>query len=350
MGWRCCILARSNLKLDGSKAHTFKSFEFLEVMFRSQNVLLRTVVIYRPPESSKNKATKSDFFVDVSSLLEIIVPSPGFILIGGDFNLHLGHHESCISEKFFDLLESRCLSQHVTEATHIKWHILDLLITRASDQVINGVHVSEDLVSDHNLVQFGINLSRPPNTRSYSKFNSIDCADFNVRLQSTFSNFLTDMGPDGLCDFYNQSITDILNEVVPMVIKTVIEKPCAAWYLANSDELIIMRRMVRQCESKWRTTRLAVHRDIFVVKRLEYARRCDELKGNYHRNRIEASDMKGLFAIVDELTGSKKSRSLIKPIPTLILISCVMFLHHISRREYNCCGTVLYQFLIRRQF
>ena len=74
----------------------------------------------------------------------------------------------------------------------------------------------------------------------------------------------------------------------------------------------LSKRSVRQCERKWRVTRLDVHRDIFI-SRLKYCRRCDKLKRDYHRNRIENSDTKGLFAIADELTGTKKCRAMITP-------------------------------------
>ncbi|KAJ8050076.1 hypothetical protein HOLleu_03133 [Holothuria leucospilota] len=138
-GGGVAILSRCHLKADNRKTHSFKSFECLEVSFRSQSVLLRTIVVYRPPESYKNKATKNDFLADFSSLLEIVLPLPGFLLIGGDFNLHFGHHESPMSRKFQDLLESRGLSQHVADPTHVKGQTLDLLITRASDQLIDDV-------------------------------------------------------------------------------------------------------------------------------------------------------------------------------------------------------------------
>ena len=128
----------------------------------------------------------------------------------------------------------------MTDATHVDGHILDLLITRASDQLVTDVRVSEDLVSDHTLVNFGVNISRPVNsriTRSYRKFSTIDCDDLSDKLHSTFSHFPPNSGPDQLCDYYNQSITSILDEFAPIVTKTVTEKPRAAWYSENADEL-----------------------------------------------------------------------------------------------------------------
>ena len=110
-GGGVAILAKSNLKLGDKKSHKFKSFECLEVTLRSQSALLRNVVVYRAPESKRNKATKSDFLSDFSCLLEEIMPLPGLLLIGGDFNFHMDDMKSHASEKFLDLLESRGLQQ-----------------------------------------------------------------------------------------------------------------------------------------------------------------------------------------------------------------------------------------------
>ena len=315
-GGGVAILARSNLKLDHKKSYCFKTFECLEVTFRSQSVLLRTVVIYRPPASNKNKSTRNDFLVEFSSLLEIIIPLPGLLLIGGDFNFHLDCNESHDSAQLLDLLDSRNLMQHVEDATHVNGHTLDLLITRASDQLITDVRTSEDLVSDHNLVQFHVKFSRPPNakvTRTFRKFSDIDHDKFNDRLQSKFSVFPPSPDPDRLCDYYNHSITEILDEIAPFITKTIVDKSRAAWYSINSDELYQLKRSVRQSERIWRTTRLTVHREIFITNRLKYCRRCDELKRDYHCNCIGKSDTKGLFSIVDALTGTKKANSVLKP-------------------------------------
>lgn len=42
------------------------------------------------------------------------------------------------SAKFADILELMCLTQHVRSPTHIQGHILDLVITRNFDDIIQG--------------------------------------------------------------------------------------------------------------------------------------------------------------------------------------------------------------------
>ena len=106
---------------------------------------------------------------------------------------------------------------------------------------------------------------------------------------------------------------NILDELAPIVSKTVIVKPRALWYSNHAEELNNLKASVRKVERKWRSTKLTVHREIFVAKRLEYCRRIDGLKSDYHRSRIEQSDTKGLFSIIDDLTGNKKTDSVVLP-------------------------------------
>ena len=226
--------------LDNKKSHSFKSFECLEVSLRSRSALLRTVVIYRPPESKNNEVTKSDFLVDFSALLALLIQLPGYLVIGGDFNCR----ESRDTVKLLDLLDSRGLVQHVVEATHTSGQTLDLIITCASDQLITDVRVTDDLVPDHSLVHFGINMSRPPNAKSvrwYRKLSAMDCDTLSDRIQSSFSDFPADARVDQLCDFYDKSMSKILDELSPVTSKTVIENPRAPWY---SDELLQARRIL----------------------------------------------------------------------------------------------------------
>ena len=159
-------LIRSNIKVESTKAHSFKSFECLEVVLRSKSELLRTFVIYRPPESSKNKSNKTDFLCEFSSLLEYTFTLPGFLLIIGDFNFDITNLQSHDSVKLIDLLDSRNLKQHVSHPTHDKGHTLDLVISRIQNELISNITTNEELHSDHKFIQFLVNVRRPPNIKN----------------------------------------------------------------------------------------------------------------------------------------------------------------------------------------
>ena len=61
------------------------------------------------------------------------------LFISGDFNFHLDVSGDVDAAKF---AEAMCLTQHVRSPTHIQGHILDLVITRNSDNIIKGRPIS----------------------------------------------------------------------------------------------------------------------------------------------------------------------------------------------------------------
>lgn len=79
-------------------------------------------------------------------------PEP--LVIAGDFNFHMDLMHSKDAETFNELLETFGLSQHVLVPTHIFGHILDLIITRSTNDLILGPINATFRLSDHFLVVF----------------------------------------------------------------------------------------------------------------------------------------------------------------------------------------------------
>ena len=64
-------------------------------------------LLFIGPRSPREiRLPRGDFLSDFSCLLEEIMPLPGLLLIGGDFNFHMDDMKSHASEKFLDLLET----------------------------------------------------------------------------------------------------------------------------------------------------------------------------------------------------------------------------------------------------
>ena len=317
-GGGVAVIARSNLVVKEKKCHDFQSFESLDITFQSKSELLRILVIYRPPRSSSNRVSTSSFLSDFTELLESVVIEPGRLMIAGDFNFHVDDPDSRDASKLLDLLDANGLVQHVKEATHCKGHTLDLLITRESENFLFNIGVTNDLVSDHGLVHFDTCISRPPLrkvTKSRRKFNEMDSEAFKSRLSQALCEIPVSMDVNQMMTQYEHSVSQILDDLAPLKQKTIIDKPHCPWYC---DELADLKREVRQCERKWKTTGLTVHREMFNSKRAEYCRRADEIKAAYHRSRIDSADTKGLFSIVNDLTSDKRQTASILPsnIPT----------------------------------
>ena len=304
-GGGVAVIARSNLSIIEKRKSTYQSFESLDITFRSASQCLHVIAIYRPPKSTKNTASVNDFVSEFSTLLETAVPSPGHLLIAGDFNLHLEDVSSIDAVKFADLLHCTGLQQHVHGPTHSKGHTLDLLITRSTDQILHSIRTEDSLNSDHSLVIFGMRIQRPRNkkiTTARRDLRNINIAQLQDNLANSFANYPADMNAERLLELYQDTVTNILDTAAPLVEKVINDKVRAPWF---STEFLTLRKVMRNLEAKWKKSHLEIDRQLFLTKRHEYFRLCDKAKTSYHRTRIEEADSRRLFNIVSELTSTK---------------------------------------------
>jgi len=119
----------------------FESFEYVALQLRSscQAVL---VTIYRPPKYSAH------FVDDFFKLLSVVCIDFDCVVIVGDFNIHIDNPKDGSAKELFYILDNFELSQYVTEPTHNKGHILDLIISKGLN--ISEVVVTDVAFSDHN--------------------------------------------------------------------------------------------------------------------------------------------------------------------------------------------------------
>ena len=66
-----------------------------------------------------------------------------------DFDIRVDDHNHMATCHFFDLLELISLNRRASESTHELGHVLDLIITRNSDNFISGQRMSDILFSDN---------------------------------------------------------------------------------------------------------------------------------------------------------------------------------------------------------
>lgn len=137
------------------------SFEFSEWNISTDSFRARLSIIYRPPYSTVHPVTLNAFFADFGLYLESIILSPEPLVITGDFNIHIDVANDPVACEFLDLLTSMGLKQHVIGPTHESGHTLDLLITRAHEDVIRGVPVIDRYISDHAAVLCCLNSVKP---------------------------------------------------------------------------------------------------------------------------------------------------------------------------------------------
>ena len=200
----------------------YDSFEYLCGIVRCcPKILLLT--IYRPPNLSVVM-----FLEEFCELLsEICVPFDS-IIISGDFNLHIDKFDNPHSRDFLALLDTFNLTQHVQGPTHSQGHTLDLVITK-------GVTVSLDIkelgVSDHRCIFFNACLP------AYSKTTSLVTSKrlLNDNTSALFEQALVkvhnplEQTADGLLDYFNLVMTQIMDEIAPYKVKALSGKQKAPW-------------------------------------------------------------------------------------------------------------------------
>lgn len=282
------------------------SFECLEVYMSDATTCLRVLVLYRPPPSSKNSLTKGMFFEEFSNLLECHTTSSGKLLILGDFNFHWECSNDPDTSQLRTLLASYNLVQHVTGATHVNGHCLDLVISRLADDLVISTDVSS-LVSDHHAVHSNLRLQKPTLSKksvSFRKYKEIDPVQFraDLLLTSLFRNPASTL--DELVTQYNSCIREIVDLHAPLKTKFVTSHPPAPWF---TPEIVCAKKERRKCEERWRKTGLVVHREIFTAQRTTVNNMiCASKKMYYNKMIHECPDQKSLFQILKNLLYSNK--------------------------------------------
>lgn len=79
----------------------FATFEYINVTTRTAGFCLYITIIYRPPSTCLGQ-----FAEEFSTLLEQLVMSTEYLLIVGDFNIHIDDSSNPEAAQFLSLIES----------------------------------------------------------------------------------------------------------------------------------------------------------------------------------------------------------------------------------------------------
>ena len=274
------------------------SFEHMECKIQCQNTLLQLLLVYRP--------SISVFVTEFGGLLEQMLTSALEFVIMGDFNIHCDQTENCDTTAFINLLESCDLKQHVEVQTHSRGHMLDLLITRSSSDIIKSIEVFDPAISDHSMVSCSLDVfksKRPRESLSYRRIKAIDIQQFTKDiiespLADTFSALVD---PKDLVASYNTLLGKLLDKHAPLKTKT-------------KFSLVFRLKSFRKSKAetnKWRSTKLTVHRDIYKIQRNKVEGLIKKAKRQYYNNLIlqcnEQGNSNRVFRVLDKLLGRKTS-------------------------------------------
>ena len=184
----------------------------------------------------------------------------------GDFNLHVDDGDDFQAKRFVDILESYNLRQHVTGATHISGHTLDLVITKSNDAflIISGISIFDPVISDHSAVTINLLLQKPQFRKETRNFRKLRSIDYDA-LYDDINNSALIKEPSSHLDIlvyqYHNMLRSLLDRHTAIKQHVVTVRPSAPLY---STEIALNKRMRRKLERKWRSTQLPSDRELYV--------------------------------------------------------------------------------------
>jgi Endonuclease/Exonuclease/phosphatase family len=303
------LLYKSHLHIKPAAIPSFPSFESLCVILALPSTSITILIIYRPPSLSK-----SNFYLDFSTLLESLSTTPSEFLIIGDFNFHVDAPVPSSDSPFLDLLETFSLSQHISFPTHTSSHILDLLITRSSSKLVASTCPIDLGISDHLAVCSTLTLPvtlRPARvTKTIRNFRSINTTAFSRDILNSllYSNPATTLS--SYLNQFNTSITAILNKHAPEKTITCNERVHKPFI---TKEIRSQKAKRSKLETIFRRTRSSLDLLNMKTQARHVAKLISSARSSYFKSLISlcSSQPKKLWSCLDSLL----SRSTPKTLP-----------------------------------
>lgn len=124
------------------------------------------------------------------------------------------------------------LIQHVKKPTHEHGHILDLIVTRKSDDLIDGTPFPDKFISDHSSVLCRLKTARPSlvtKNVTFRKYKSIDISAFMDDISNSNLYRKTHGNIDELVASFNNTFRSTLDHHAPVKSKNITIRPRVPW-------------------------------------------------------------------------------------------------------------------------
>ena len=245
----------------------------------------------------------SVFLNDFRSVLEPHLIAPAYLLVTGDFNIHVDVPNDGEAKRFLDLLDTMNLSQHIHEPTHILGHKLDLIITRQDESnFIQNLSIDWK-ISDHFTVLFNVTIQKPPPLRknlTFRKVHKINTDVFKSDLRVAISQLEPCHSIEGVVGRYNDTLGNLIDQHAPNITRTVTIRHHSPWY---TEELRREKITRRQLEKVWRTSRSEEDLDAFRKQRQLVADLTQSAKKSFFGELLAENkhNPKNAFKVIDTL-------------------------------------------------
>ena len=322
------------------------TFEHLDVKSTQTSRPVRVVIIYRPPTTSVQS-----FLDEFATYVNEIVVTRQDILIVGDFNLHCELNSAPGVKLLNDILAENNLKQHVTEPTHMKGHMLDLVITRSSSSIVSSTTAYPSSISDHYSVVFRLSSASPVSARAVKQlrdFRGLDVVRLETDLSSRLASIDTTLDVNTMVGQYEHAVLSTIDLHAPVTVRM---KACRRKEPCYNDDIHQARALRRANEKRWRTTKLEVHRQIFVEHRTAVNNMIKRAKRAHYESVLSSLDQRTCFRVVNTLL---KPPGIIIPQSSNIETLCNDFATYFAEKtqgirmqihtkltndeEYSCCA------------
>jgi len=272
-----CLLYDNSLNIRLIQLPTFTSFESLAVYVYRAGFNAVIVVLYRPGSSNVTQL----FFDELSDMLERLAIYSSPLVIVGDFNVHVDDRADTSSAKLHDILVNYCLQQHVASPTHVCGHILDLFITRDSQDIVM-MPIDTPLLSDHSFVVGEVNCLTPASA-SVSRHQVRNWRTFDIDA-FTADLLRTKLVVSPPCDVtdaftcYNDTLRLLLDKHAPSELKLVRRRSdTAPWY---DKECRSVKKTTRNLERRYRSRRTVENKSAW--------RQQFDFQRNFYQNKVNS--------------------------------------------------------------
>ena len=202
------ILHKANITVSSkSSDNVAKSFEHCDMVFKTGSRSLHVCVVYRPPPS-KNKLTTSMFFEEFTPFLQDRSLSAEDFIMVGDTNFHLDKSTDHDVNKFLTLLYIFYFKQHVASFTHRSGHMLDVVVTKNNQNIVQDTIVG-DMISDHNIIVFKVLHPKPKPIRvsvTTRKCRDVDMSAVKADISAKLSVDANVSSASELTTVYNETL------------------------------------------------------------------------------------------------------------------------------------------------
>lgn len=189
----------------------------------------------------------------------------------------------------------------------MRGHILELVISRASEQLLTSVTVRPMSIADHHSVNCALASNKPQTLATevlVRNFQRFDPDKFKQDVTSQCQRIMQAecRDADMLTQAYCWNLRDALDQHAPQ--KPVVRRRPRPrpWYNKEVDEARDNRRYF---EHLWRRTKLVVYRQ-YVEARNDVTDSIARAKTEFFKDNLQAADNKSMFRLVRSLAGEQK--------------------------------------------